>query len=476
MDMYSNSGIPSLTSTSFTYSAMHDPLALPDFCDFDGKNDLMDCSLGFSFPELSSFGGLDLDKLDQLVRMEADLERIERLERLEVEVGSLDSDGESAISFPPTLIGPSLGLSGWAPSDMNIDSSLSHGCSVTAAMDSDSTDVVVNPLSVLPVSSSASSLSSGWSSLLHRPIVSTAPSTVNVPSPMPASPAPQGSPISLPTRIAKSIANNHSSSVMNDSGSIGANNGSGFPKPAYSYSCLIALALKNSRTGCLPVSEIYRFMCEHFPYFRTAPAGWKNSVRHNLSLNKCFEKVEKLGSTNPNGTVGSTSTNSSSTRKGCLWTLSPAKATKMDEEVLKWSRKDPSAIKRAMAYPDALEMLERGEMKMESAGGASTESEDEGEGPEEEVECPSPLARVTPPEPSPPLDDNKSSTNSNKEQLNIGVSIVSRLAPPITGRRPSVPQSGAAKSQPQKVYYSLPKFQTSGNELIIIGDSRMDTL
>jgi len=120
MDMYSNSGLPSLTSTSFTYSAMHDPLALPDFCDFDGKNDLMDCSLGFSFPELNSFGGLDLDKLDQLVRMEADLERIERLERLEVEVGSLDSDGESAISFPPTLIGPSLGLSGWAPSDMSV--------------------------------------------------------------------------------------------------------------------------------------------------------------------------------------------------------------------------------------------------------------------------------------------------------------------------------------------------------------------
>lgn len=111
-----------------------------------------------------------------------------------------------------------------------------------------------------------------------------------------------------------------------------------FPKPAYSYSCLIAMALKNSRTGSLPVSEIYNFMCRHFPYFKTAPNGWKNSVRHNLSLNKCFEKIEKPA---VNG----------SQRKGCLWAMNPTKISKMDEEVQKWSRKDPHAIRKAMINP-----------------------------------------------------------------------------------------------------------------------------
>lgn len=59
------------------------------------------------------------------------------------------------------------------------------------------------------------------------------------------------------------------------------------------FSSLIFMAIEDSLQKALPVKEIYAWIIQHFPYFKTAPTGWKNSVRHNLSLNKCFQKVEK---------------------------------------------------------------------------------------------------------------------------------------------------------------------------------------
>ena len=64
-------------------------------------------------------------------------------------------------------------------------------------------------------------------------------------------------------------------------------------KPPYSFSCLIFMAIEDSPVKKLPVKDIYNWILTHFPYFQNAPTGWKNSVRHNLSLNKCFRKVEK---------------------------------------------------------------------------------------------------------------------------------------------------------------------------------------
>lgn len=65
-------------------------------------------------------------------------------------------------------------------------------------------------------------------------------------------------------------------------------------KPPYSFSCLIFMAIEGSESKALPVKEIYSWITDHFPYYRSAPAGWKNTVRHNLSLNKCFRKVDKI--------------------------------------------------------------------------------------------------------------------------------------------------------------------------------------
>jgi len=64
-------------------------------------------------------------------------------------------------------------------------------------------------------------------------------------------------------------------------------------KPAYSFSALIFMAIESTEDKCMPVKDIYQWIQDTFPYFQKAPIGWKNSVRHNLSLNKSFKKVEK---------------------------------------------------------------------------------------------------------------------------------------------------------------------------------------
>ncbi|KAF0990885.1 hypothetical protein HZS_1311 [Henneguya salminicola] len=117
-----------------------------------------------------------------------------------------------------------------------------------------------------------------------------------------------------------------------------SNGDSRFGKPVFSYSCLIALALRHSELGSLPVNEIYKYMQDNFPYFKNAPDGWKNSVRHNLSLNKAFQKTVRNDTT-------------STQRKGCLWTLKPEKKRIIEKEIRKWFKKHPEAIRRSMSNP-----------------------------------------------------------------------------------------------------------------------------
>lgn len=87
-------------------------------------------------------------------------------------------------------------------------------------------------------------------------------------------------------------------------------------KPPYSYIALIVMAIQNSPIKKLTLSEIYSYLQQKFPFFRGPYQGWKNSVRHNLSLNECFVKLPK-GLGRPG--------------KGHYWTIDPASEFMFEE-------------------------------------------------------------------------------------------------------------------------------------------------
>ena len=79
------------------------------------------------------------------------------------------------------------------------------------------------------------------------------------------------------------------------------------PKPQHSYIGLIAMAILSSKDVKLVLADIYQYILDNFPYFRHRGPGWRNSIRHNLSLNDCFVKAGRAA----NG-------------KGHFWAIHPA--------------------------------------------------------------------------------------------------------------------------------------------------------
>ncbi|KMZ07317.1 forkhead box protein C1-B [Drosophila simulans] len=79
------------------------------------------------------------------------------------------------------------------------------------------------------------------------------------------------------------------------------------PKPQHSYIGLIAMAILSSTDMKLVLSDIYQYILDNYPYFRSRGPGWRNSIRHNLSLNDCFIKSGR-----------------SANGKGHYWAIHPA--------------------------------------------------------------------------------------------------------------------------------------------------------
>ncbi|KAF4092331.1 hypothetical protein AMELA_G00019610 [Ameiurus melas] len=104
-------------------------------------------------------------------------------------------------------------------------------------------------------------------------------------------------------------------------------------KPPYSYATLICMAMQASKKSKITLSCIYKWITDNFCYFRHADPTWQNSIRHNLSLNKCFIKVPRQ---------------KDEPGKGGFWKIDPEYAERLLTGAYKKQRMPPVQINPAL--------------------------------------------------------------------------------------------------------------------------------
>lgn len=135
-----------------------------------------------------------------------------------------------------------------------------------------------------------------------------------------------------------------------------------------SYADLISQAIDSTVDKRLTLSQIYDWMVQHIPYFKNkgdsnSSAGWKNSVRHNLSLHSRFKRVQNEGA-----------------GKSSWWTINPeasigkcARRRAASMEATKYEKKRRGAKKRADAIRSGLVPYYRPSTELRPAIGNSSD-------------------------------------------------------------------------------------------------------
>ncbi|XP_060691690.1 forkhead box protein P1-B isoform X2 [Hemiscyllium ocellatum] len=105
-------------------------------------------------------------------------------------------------------------------------------------------------------------------------------------------------------------------------------------RPPFTYASLIRQAILESPEKQLTLNEIYNWFTRMFAYFRRNAATWKNAVRHNLSLHKCFVRVENV--------------------KGAVWTVDEVEFQKRRPQKISGNPSIIKNIQTSLAYGSPL--------------------------------------------------------------------------------------------------------------------------